>query len=123
MLRVIVHSGWTLSSMRGRVLPEDGSILEEFAGRVRVLEPQSRIWLFGSRARGDALADSDFDTCIVLPQRNRRVERGIREIAWEIGFERERVLTTIVLSEEEFEAGPMSASTLVANIRREGRAA
>ena len=44
----------------------------------------------------------------------------IRDVAWEVGFEHERVITTIVLDEEAFERGPMSESTLVENIRREG---
>ncbi|MBI4545195.1 MAG: nucleotidyltransferase domain-containing protein [Gemmatimonadetes bacterium] len=103
--------------------PEDHSILEEFAARVRELEPRARIWAFGSRARGTAHPESDFDLCIVVPERRDPLDSAIRDIAWEIGFERERVLTTVMLSAYDFEQGPMSASSLVANIRREGRAA
>jgi hypothetical protein len=33
------------------------------------------------------------------------------------------VLAPVIVSEENFERGPMSASTLVANIRRDGVAA
>jgi hypothetical protein len=44
-------------------------------------------------------------------------------IAWEVGFDKGRVLAPIILSEDDFERAPMSASTLVANIRREGIAA
>jgi predicted nucleotidyltransferase len=35
---------------------------------VAVLKPRA-IWLFGSRARGDARGDSDFDLLVVLPDR------------------------------------------------------
>ena len=62
----------------------------------------------------------DFDTCIVLKRVNEEVLRWIRSIAWEIGFEKECVITSVVLNSEEFEKGPMSESTLVENILQEG---
>ncbi len=103
--------------------PEDRQILDLFAVRVRGLEARTRIWAFGSRARGDADRDSDFDVCVVLPNRTLELRRAISEAAWEIGYEHDRVITTVVLSEDEFERGPMSASPLVREIRREGLAA
>lgn len=103
--------------------PEDRSILEEFASRVRVLEPRVRIWAFGSRARGDANVDADFDVCVVLPIVSPALEAELRRRAWEVAFQHGRVMPPVILSEEEFERGPSSASTLVANIRREGIAA
>ncbi len=51
------------------------------------------------------------------------MERFIRKIAWELGFDNECVITTLVLDEKQFENGPMSESTLVANILSEGIAA
>lgn len=44
-------------------------------------------------------------------------------MAWEIGFENDRVITTVILASEQFEKGPMSESTLVKNILEEGVAA
>ena len=85
--------------------------------------PDARIWAFGSRVHGDAQWDSDFDICIVLDHVERRAESWIREVAWEVGFTNERVITTVVFDSEQFENGPMSESTLVANILREGVAA
>ncbi len=99
---------------------EDRKILDEFSGRVRRHFPAARIWAFGSRARGIATWDSDFDICIVLNHLDKRIDRLIRDIAWEVGFENDRVITTIVLDSEQFERGPMSESTLVDNIHREG---
>ena len=99
---------------------EDRKIFEEFASRVRAIFHDAQLWAFGSRARGDAEWDSDFDVCIVLEKVDERVDQMIRNIAWEVGFEKERVITTVVIERKEFEIGPMSESTLVANIRREG---
>ena len=103
--------------------PEDRGILELFARRVRALAPSAAIWAFGSRARGSAHPESDLDLLVVVPDAARDLRDGIYATAWEIGFEHGQVLSPVILSEEDFERGPMSASTLVANIRREGVAA
>lgn len=99
---------------------EDRMVLEQFAVRVRALFPDVRLWAFGSRARGEAQWESDLDVCIVLEKVDQHTDRLIRDIAWDVGFENERVITTVVMEREEFERGPMSASTLVANILQEG---
>lgn len=100
--------------------PEDRRILNEFGNRVRGQFPAALIWAFGSRARGHGDWESDLDVCIVLDQMNSDIDRRIRAIAWEVGLENERVITTVPFSREQFERGPMSESTLVANILREG---
>jgi predicted nucleotidyltransferase len=102
---------------------EDRRIFDQLAGRVHQRFPGARIWVFGSRARGTASWDSDFDTCIVLDRVDKEILRWIRDIAWEIGFENGLVITTVVLDSEQFERGPMSESTLVGNILQEGIAA
>ena len=94
-----------------------------FAKRVRALAPVTSICAFGSRARASAHPDSDLDLCVVLPAVTRNLRDAIYGVAWEIGFDEGRVLAPIILSEEDFERAPMSASTLVANIRRDGIAA
>ena len=102
------------------MLDEDRGILEEFATRVRRDCSGARVWAYGSRARGEAGWDSDFDVCVVLDQVTPAIDRRIRDHAWEIGFENDRVITTIVMDEEQFARGPMSESTLVESILREG---
>ena len=99
---------------------QDRRILDQFTSRVRERFPEARIWAFGSRARGNATWESDFDICIVLNQVNQETDRWIRDIAWEVGFENELVITTVVFDFDQFENGPMSESTLVANVLQEG---
>ena len=103
--------------------PRDGEILEQLAKRIREVEPTARIWAFGSRARGTARPDSDFDLCIVVPDVTGELKSHIRDLAWEVAFEHGLVIPTLIFSEESFERGPTSASTLVANILKEGVAA
>jgi predicted nucleotidyltransferase len=101
----------------------DRHIFEIFAARVRQQFPDARIWAFGSRARGDATWESDLDVCIVVDELTYEDRQTLSTIAWEVGFEHELLITTVCFTTEEFEHGPMSESTLVMNILREGVAA
>lgn len=98
----------------------DQRIFEEFSKRIRRSYPKARIWAFGSRARGDATWESDFDICIVLDRIDSKKDQLIRETAWKVGFENGCVITTVVFDKKEFEIGPMSESTLVSNILQRG---
>jgi predicted nucleotidyltransferase len=105
------------------ITDQDRGILDQFSREIRKRFSSAKIWAFGSRSRGTAEWDSDFDICVVLDFVDRETDRWIRGVAWEVGFENERLITTIVLDSEEFERGPMSESTLVGNILQEGVAA
>lgn len=102
---------------------QDKNILDAFSHEIRKRFSNAKIWAFGSRSRGTSDWDSDFDICIVLDHVDREIDGWIREVAWEVGFENERLITTIVLDCEQFETGPMSESTLVGNILQDGVAA
>ena len=102
---------------------EDRELLGAFARRVRLVAPSAAIWAFGSRARGAAHLESDLDLLVVVPEATRDLRESVHRSAWEIGFEHRRLLAPVILTAEDFERGPMSASTLVANVRRDGVAA
>jgi len=95
-------------------------LAQEFSRRVRAIFPDASIWVFGSRARGEATPESDLDCLIVLSNLTSQAYSAIRNIAWELGFESGVVITTVILEREEFESDPMSQSTLVANVLEEG---
>jgi predicted nucleotidyltransferase len=98
----------------------DRQILDLFAANVRERFPDANVWAFGSRARGDATWESDLDVCVVDNNLTHAQHYTIGDIAWEVGFEHGLVIIPICFTREEFERGPMSESTIVANILREG---
>ena len=95
-------------------------ILSEFADKIRHRYPGARIWAFGSRARGDETVDSDLDICVVLPQMQADDRIEISDIAWEVSLDHDLHLSTVVVSEENFEKGPAAASPFLQAIQREG---
>jgi len=100
---------------------EDKRILERFrdllAERLRV----DRIFLFGSRARGEARVGSDMDVLVVLHDEPTSDEREyVSDCAWEAGYREGMVLVPIVFSREEWESGLERHSLLVKAVKAEG---
>ena len=54
--------------------------------------------VFGLRAGGDAELDSDLDVFIEVEACTPELRQRISEIAWEVGFEMGRVISTVVAS-------------------------
>ena len=103
--------------------PNAQALLEQFAARVRRVYPGARVWAFGSRVTGGATWESDLNVCVVLDRLDRAIRARISDIAWDVGFEADQMISTVVFSEEMFEHGPPSAGPLVRTILEEGVAA
>ena len=80
------------------MLPRDKEILTKFAESIRVRFKDARIWAYGSRVRETQLSDSDLDVCVVLDRFSDRIDSMIMEIAWQIGFENDILISTVVFS-------------------------
>jgi predicted nucleotidyltransferase len=98
----------------------DRQIVREFQRRLMAIVPVLDLRVFGSRARGDATPDSDLDVFIELEESTPDLRRRISEIAWEVGFEMDRVISTVVTTRADLEQGAMGANPLVLNVEREG---
>ncbi len=60
-----------------------------------------QVMLFGSRARGDATAVSDYDLLVVVDKVNSDVTKGIDEIAGQALVEHRCVLSAFPISEHD----------------------
>ena len=98
----------------------DLQIAREFQRRLVDIVPVLDLRVFGSRARGDAVPDSDMDVFVELETCTPGMRRRISEIAWAVGFEMDCVISTVVIIRDELEHGAMGASPLILNIEREG---
>lgn len=105
------------------MLAADDVLLKEMVNViVREVNPETII-LFGSRARGDARLDSDFDLLVVesasfSPSRSRRAETARLYLALR-GLDASKDI--ILYSREEFDARKDSLNHVVGRACREGR--
>jgi len=102
------------------IAPSDRQTALEFKRRVAALAATLQFSVFGSRARGDATAGSDLDVFLVVDHLNAELRERISEIAWEVGFENDVVLSTFVVTAEQLEHGPLGVSPIIRQIEKEG---
>lgn len=88
---------------------------------IREVEPDAEIMLYGSRARGDAGSESDWDFLILLDglvddDRTDKIRHRLYELEWESG----EVLSCIVRSRQEWQTPRYRSTSLHKIIEREG---
>jgi predicted nucleotidyltransferase len=98
----------------------DRQVALEFKRRLEETTTVLDVRVFGSRARGHAAPDSDLDVFVEVASLTPALRRRIDEIAWEVGFEWDYIISPVVVSRDELEHGPLAASPLILNIEREG---
>ena len=100
--------------------PNDLQIAQQLKRSLKEITPLLNLVVYGSRTRGDASPDSDLDIYIEVPDITPQLRRRISELAWEVGFENGRVISTFVVTSEDLQTGPVGASPLVKTVVAEG---
>ena len=106
--------------MRAEMTAEDREIALELRQRLSHRLKIEDFRVFGSRVRGEATPDSDLDVYLVVTELTPALRRWIDEIAWEVGFDNDRVISTLVTTRRGLEQGPFGAQPVVRTIEREG---
>jgi len=76
--------------------------------------------VYGSRVRGDSSPESDLDIFIEVVAISKEQRFRISEIAWEVGFEMDRVISTFVATRAQITHGPLAANPILHKIENEG---
>ncbi len=79
-----------------------------------------RVYLFGSKARGDADSDSDYDIVVVVPD-DSSPERRRSRLAYEVLWATRTAADVLVCTREQFQSRLSVAASLPATVIREGR--
>jgi uncharacterized protein len=95
-------------------------VLAEIVRRLVEAYRPERIYLFGSKARGDAGPDSDYDVMVVVRQANKpsyRLAQEAHALLWDLGT----AADILVWSREAFEERLQLKASLPATVVREGK--
>ena len=96
-------------------------LLKRVKSAVIELEPEAEVILYGSRAKGTAQADSDWDFLILLPEPVDRVlEMNIKDRLYDIELETDTVLSSIIRSKQEWLSVRYEVVPLRQEIERDG---
>ena len=97
------------------------TLLEKVKQAIRQMEPDAEIILYGSRAREDSRAESDWDFLILVDGsvNDERTDR-IRHRLYEIEWESDEVLCCIVRSREEWNSPLWESMPFHQNVELEG---
>ena len=76
--------------------------------------------VFGSKATGTDVQDSDLDVMIVLEDHSPKIESRIDDLIFDINLKDDCFITAIFFTRKELEVGPMSQSPIYKKIMREG---
>jgi predicted nucleotidyltransferase len=95
--------------------------LEELKDSLKDLaEGRARLILFGSRARGDHDSESDVDIAIIVPGLTRDLKNEILDKIADIELKYLSPLSTLVISEDDFDFLKKRERRIALDIEREG---
>ncbi|MBI4540736.1 MAG: nucleotidyltransferase domain-containing protein [Gemmatimonadetes bacterium] len=101
------------------LLRRDPALAEVVRRLVQAYQPE-RIYLFGSKARGDEGPDSDYDLLVVVPD-DASPERRDSRLAYEVLWGTGTAVDVLVCTHSYFEARRHLRASLPGTVLREGK--
>lgn len=103
-----------------RMTEQENQLLIRFKSLLQRKLRRPQLVAFGSRARGDAEADSDLDVLVLSEESESSVRTFVSDCAWEAGLGSGIVISPVLVPQREWQNGLESASLLAQAVRREG---
>ncbi|KPA19486.1 DNA polymerase beta domain-containing protein [Candidatus Magnetomorum sp. HK-1] len=95
--------------------------LQQVKEAITEIEPDSSIILFGSRSRGDATHESDWDFLIIVNHSvNFQEVNEIRDRLYELELNTDQIISSIVRSSEEWNSTKYKYTAFYKNVISEG---
>ena len=96
-------------------------LIRQIRQAVHEVELEAEIILYGSRSRGDALSESDWDLLILVDgpisdERTDRIRHRLYEIEWESG----EIISSIVRNREDWNSDLYQAMPFYKRVQQEG---
>lgn len=98
----------------------DAEFLQAVKQSVHQIDPQAEVWLFGSRARGDARPDSDWDFLILTALDMSKGRRWVfSDHLTDLSVESGQVISSVVYPQKE--RVRLGVTDLYRNVAKDGR--
>ncbi len=103
------------------IFKKDRIILERCRSAIKRIDPDAEVILFGSRARGEATPESDYDIIILTDQEATLKKEDIfRGHLYPIELETGAVITVMLITKKDWDSPLQRAMPLFQNIRKDG---
>lgn len=95
---------------------------KKFAELIHALFPDAKVLLYGSAARGEMEEFSDIDIYVEVPDAYdvETIRTQINDIAWEVGFDNDRVVQAVVYRKSDVWDTPRRSSPFIKAVHSEG---
>jgi predicted nucleotidyltransferase len=99
----------------------DRQLLAECKTAIREVAPEAGLILYGSRARGDAQEDSDYDLLVLVDREaDMDLERAVVDRLVLLEVRTGKVLTVLIYSRSQWDSALYRAMPFHKNVTREG---
>ncbi|MGD9194332.1 MAG: nucleotidyltransferase domain-containing protein [Desulfobacterales bacterium] len=100
---------------------QDKNLLKQVCNAIERVDSSAEVILYGSRARGDANPESDYDLLILTESKVTLIrEDDFRRELFPIELETGAVITVILINKKDWKSALYSAMLFYQNIKREG---